>query len=78
VVSEGAQQAGGREGVWVWGPALSVDQQVVPGVLPGVGKSPLHSEASIGALGVSLNGKVCHLLLVTILLRTESKHARRI
>jgi hypothetical protein len=78
VVSEGAQQAGRREGVWIWGPPLSADPRVVPRVLPGVGKSPLHSEASVGALGVSLNGWVCHLLLVTILTRTEMEHARHI
>jgi hypothetical protein len=78
VVSERARWAGGREGVCIWGPALSADLQVVPGVLSGVGNSPLHSEASVGALGVSSNGKVCHLLLVMILLRTESERARRI
>jgi hypothetical protein len=72
MVSEGARRAEGREGVWVGGPTLSAD----PRVVPGVGKSPLHSEASIGALGVSSNGKVCHPLLVVILLRTKSKRAR--
>jgi hypothetical protein len=78
MVSEGVRWAGGREGVWVWGPALSADLRVVSRVPPGVGKSLLHSEASVGALGVSSNGKVCHPLLVTILLRTESEHTRRI
>jgi hypothetical protein len=76
VVSEGARQAGGREGVWVWGPTLSADLRVVPGVLPGVGKSPLHSEASVGALGVSSNGWVCHPLFVMILTRTEIECTR--
>jgi hypothetical protein len=76
MVSEGAQWAGGREGVWIWGPALSADLWVVPGVLPRVGKSSLHSEASVRALGVSSNGWVCHLLFVTILTRTEMEHAR--
>jgi hypothetical protein len=76
MVSKRAQWAGEREGVLVWGPALSADPQVVPRVLPGVGKSPLHSEASVGVLGVSSNGWVCHPLLVTILTRTEMECAR--
>jgi hypothetical protein len=76
MVSEGVQQAGGREGVLVWGPALSADPWVVPRVLPGVGKSPLHSEASIRALGVSSNGWVCYLLFITILTRTKMEHTR--
>jgi hypothetical protein len=75
---EGVRQAGGREGIWIWGPALSADLRVVPGVLPGVGKSPLHSEASVGVLGVFLNGWVCHPLLVTILTRTKMERARHI
>jgi hypothetical protein len=68
------QGARGREGVWVWGPALSVD----PRMVPGVEKSLLHSEASVGALGMSWKGMVCHLLLVAILLRTKREHARHI
>jgi hypothetical protein len=78
MVSKGVHQARGREGVWIWGPALSADPWVVPGVLPGVGKSPLHSEASVGVLGVSLNGWVCHLLFITILTRTKIEHTRHI
>jgi hypothetical protein len=76
MVSKGAQQARGREGVWIWGLALSADPWVVPGVLPGVGQSPLHSEASIGALGVSSNGWVCHPLFVMILTRTKIECTR--
>jgi hypothetical protein len=78
MVSKGARWAGGREGVLVWGPALSADLRVVPGVLPGVGKSPLHSEVSVGVLGVSSNGWVCHPLFIMILTRTKMEHVRRI